>query len=149
MNRLRHLLKRGGSGKPTEPQDGELGPHEVGQLSTVFTPPQWLRDLGRTAWLLVGVFALTAGLVWLLGTTYTIVGPVVAAMIVATVTMPIVRLLARHRFPRAVGAAIVLLGAAACGVLVLVLVIVIGGVTSQRGDIAKHANAAAGRLRVG
>jgi predicted PurR-regulated permease PerM len=147
VNRLRHLLKRGGSGKPTEPQDGELGPHEVGQLSTVFTPPQWLRDLGRTAWLLVGVFALTAGLVWLLGTTYTIVGPVVAAMIVATVTMPIVRLLARHRFPRAVGAAIVLLGAAACGVLVLV--IVIGGVTSQRGDIAKHANAAAGRLRVG
>jgi predicted PurR-regulated permease PerM len=143
VDRLRHLLKRGGSGKPVEPQDGELGPHEVGQLSTLFTPPQWLRDLGRTAWLLVGVFALTAGLVWLLGTTYTIVGPVVAAMIVATVTMPIVRLLARHRFPRAVGAAIVLLGAAACGVLVLV--IVIGGVTSQRGDIAKHANAAAGK----
>jgi putative heme transporter len=141
VDHLRHLLKRERAPEPTEPRKDELGPQEVRQLSTVFTPPRWLRDLGRTAWLLVGLFALAAGLVWFLGATYTIGGPVVAALILSTVTMPIVRLLVRHRFPRAAGAAIVLLGLAALGVLVLV--VVIGGVTSQSGDIAKRATAAA------
>ena len=36
-------------------------------------------------WFLVGFFLLVAGLGWLLGATATIVGPVIAAAIVATV----------------------------------------------------------------
>jgi predicted PurR-regulated permease PerM len=66
---------------------------------------------------------------------------VVAAMILATVTIPIVGRLGRHRVPRAAGAAIVLLGLLALGVLVVV--IVIGGITAQDGNIAKEAKAAA------
>jgi hypothetical protein len=36
------------------------------QLTGAFTTPRWLRDLGRSSWLLVGVLALVLGLVWLL-----------------------------------------------------------------------------------
>lgn len=138
---LRHLLRRDGAGEPEEPPGVQLTPVEAGQLATVFTPPRWLRDLGRTSWLLVGLFLLVAGLVWLLGTTQTIVAPVVAAGIVATVASPIVRWLSAHRIPRAAGAAIVLLGAVVLAVLVAI--VVIGGVTSQASDIAKNATAAA------
>ena len=122
-----------------------IGAVELDELTTVFAPPRWLRDLGRTAWLLVGVFALLAALIWLLGTTNTIVGPVLAGTIVATVAMPLVGMLQRHRVPRAAGAAIVLLGLLAIGVLVLV--IVLGGITSQEGDISTHAKAAADKAQ--
>jgi predicted PurR-regulated permease PerM len=138
---VRRLLAKHHDGAPPEPAAVELSTVEAGQLATLFAAPRWLRDLGRTAWLLVGCFALVAGIVWLLGATYTIVGPVVAAMILATVTIPIVGRLGRHRVPRAAGAAIVLLGLLALGVLVVV--IVIGGITAQDGNIAKEAKAAA------
>ena len=138
---LRHLLRRDGAAEPEQPPGVELTPVEAGQLATVFTPPRWLRDLGRMSWLLVGFFLLVAGLVWLLGTTQTIVGPVVAAGIIATVASPIVRWLSNHRIPRPAGAAIVLLGAVVLAVLVAL--VVIGGVTSQASDISKNATAAA------
>ncbi|HEX6680829.1 MAG TPA: AI-2E family transporter [Gaiellaceae bacterium] len=138
---FRHLLKRDGAGEPEEPPGVELTPVEAGQLATVFSPPRWLRDLGRTCWLLVGFFLLIAGLVWLLGTTQTIVGPVVAAAIVAAVVSPIVRRLSEHRIPRAAGAAIVLLGAVVLAAVVAI--VVIGGITSQASDIAKNATTAA------
>ena len=140
---FRHLLKKDGAVDASEPPPVELSPVEAGQLATVFAPPRWLRDLGRASWLLVGLFVLLAGVVWLLGTTQTIVGPVVAATIVAAVTAPVVRRLTTHRIPRAVAVAIVLLAVAA--VAVVVIVIVIGGVTSQTSEIGKHASEAADR----
>ena len=140
---FRHLLKRDVAVDASEPPAVELSPAEAGQLATVFAPPRWLRDLGRASWLLVGLFVLLAGVVWLLGTTQTIVGPVVAATIVAAVTAPVVRRLTTHRIPRAAAVAIVLLAVAA--VAVVVIVIVIGGVTSQTSEIGKHASEAADR----
>jgi putative heme transporter len=140
MDLLGHLFRRDGAGKSAEPPV-ELSPLEAGQLSTVFTPPRWLRDLGRASWLLVGLFLLLAGIVWLLGTTQTIVGPVVAATIVATVMAPVVRSLTRNRLPRTAAAAIVLLGVVALAVLVVL--IVIGGITSQSSEIGKHTTQAA------
>ena len=74
---------------------------------TRFAAPTWLQELGRTSWFLVGFFALVAGFAWLLGATATIVGPVVAATIIATVTTPSSAALQRHRVPRAAGAALV------------------------------------------
>src|SRR5204863_8004897 len=100
----------------------EIPRAELRELSTAFAAPRWLKDLGRTAWLLVGLFALVAGLVWFLGATYTIGGPVVAATIVATVAMPLVGRLARH-LPRILAAVLVLLGLIAIAVLVTVLVV--------------------------
>ena len=67
------------------------------------------------------------------GRRTTIVGPVVAGTIVATVAMPIVSSLARH-MPRAAAAALVLLGLVALAVRVGVLVI--GGITAQRDSIS-------------
>jgi predicted PurR-regulated permease PerM len=113
---------------------------ELGELATVFAPPRWLRDIGRASWFLVGFFLLLAGVIWLLATTYTIVGPVVAAAIVATVAMPLVGLLAQH-MPRAAASALVLLGLVAIGVVVLL--VVLGGITAQEGEIREHASAAA------
>jgi len=139
---LRHLRERHGAAA-AEPAKLEIDAAQARELGTAFAPPRWLRDLGRTSWFLVGVFALLAGLAWLLGTTETIVGPVLGAMIVATVAMPLVARLQQHRWPRAAGAVVVLLGLAALGVLVLV--VVIGGITSQSSEIGRHADAAANK----
>jgi putative heme transporter len=118
----------------------EIDAAQLRELSTTFSPPRWLRDFGRSAWLLVGIFALTAALVWLFGATSVIVGPVVAAAIVATVTSPIVAALTRH-MPRAAAAAIVLLGLVALAVGVAVLVI--AGITGQADEVGRQASAAA------
>jgi putative heme transporter len=122
----------------------EIGVVQLDALSTVFSPPRWLRDLGRASWLLVGVFALLAGLIWLLGVTSTIVGPVVAAAIVATVAMPVVAKLELH-MPRAAAAVIVLLAFVALAVVIVV--IVISGIVGQESDINIHASAAADKVQ--
>jgi len=132
---------------PTHPAT-EGGPSiesaQLAELSTVFAAPRWLRDLGRTAWLLVGTLLLLAAVAWLLGATYTIGGPMVAAGIVATVASPLVALLQRHRVPRAIGAVIVLLLVIA--VVVAVAVVVIGGLRAQRDDIAGNMSSAVDKL---
>jgi predicted PurR-regulated permease PerM len=114
------------------------------QLRDAFGTPRWLRDLGRSSWLLVGVLALVGGLIWLLAATYTIVGPIVCALIVSVVAMPIVRLLDR-RLPRALAAALVLLAIAA--ICVLVVVIVVAGITGQSAQLSTQAAAAVDRLQ--
>ena len=117
---------------------------QLAELSTVFAAPRWLRDFGRTAWLLVGALLLLAAVAWLLGATYTIGGPMVAAGIVATVASPLVALMQRHRIPRAVGAVIVLLLVIA--VVVAVVVVVVGGLRAQRDDIAGNMTSAVDKL---
>jgi predicted PurR-regulated permease PerM len=113
---------------------------EIRELSTVFAPPRWLRDLGRSAWMLVGVFALLAGVVWLLGVTSTIVTPVITATIVAVVTSPLVAAMERHRVPRLVGAVTVLVLLLALALLIAA--VVIGGIEAQRDQIAAHSSKA-------
>ena len=113
------------------------------QLSAAFRTPRWLRDLGRSSWLLVGVLALVIGLIWLLAETYTITGPMVCALIVSVVAMPVVRLLDAH-MPRAAAAAIVLVAIAA--VVVLIVIVVIAGLTGQSDAISAQAAAGASRL---
>jgi putative heme transporter len=122
----------------------ELDARQVRDLSSTFAPPRWLRDLGRTAWNIVGAFALIVGLVFLLGATATITGPVVVAAIVATVAMPVVARLTRH-MPRAAAAALVLLALVAMAVGILLLVI--GGISGQRGALGTHASAAADKAQ--
>jgi predicted PurR-regulated permease PerM len=119
----------------------ELTAEEVSRLSSSFAPPRWLRDLGVASWLLVGFILLLVGVAWLLGQAATIVNPLLAATIVAAVASPLVELLGRHRWPRALGAAVVLLAIVAVGVLVFLLVI--GGITSQLPEIGGYASRAA------
>jgi putative heme transporter len=117
----------------TEEEFVEIDPRE---LTGVFAAPTWLRDVGLSAWLLVGVALFLAGAVWLLSLTQTIVTPVITAAVVASVASPVVGLLARHRVPRTLGAVLMLLALVVLGALVIV--IVIGGITSQAGDLSAH-----------
>ena len=113
-------------------------------LKNAFRTPRWLRDLGRTSWLLVGLLLVLLGLIWLLAETYTIVGPMVCAMIVAVVAMPLVRWLDRH-MPRALAAAIVLLAVAALAVLIVV--IVVAGITGQSAELSAQASAGLDKIQ--
>jgi putative heme transporter len=123
--------------------DGEPRPHNDGEpefveldareLSGLFAAPTWLRDLGLMSWLLVGVFVLLAGMVWLLSLTQTIVVPVVTAAILASVLAPLVRFLNGHGVPRGLATALVLLLIVAVGAGMALLII--GGITSQTSDL--------------
>src|SRR3954470_17488136 len=99
------------------------------ELNALFAPPPWLRDLGQSAWLAVGVTLLVAGAVWILSLTETIVAPVITAGVAAAVLSPTIARLQRHRVPRGAGAALVLLGAIVVGGGVVYLVL--AGISSQ------------------
>jgi predicted PurR-regulated permease PerM len=132
--RARLRRRRGdGEGRKTEDEIVEIEP---GQLTGLFATPRWLRDMGLTAWLLVGVTLLLVGAVWIVSLTHTIVVPVIAAGVIASVASPLVGWLQRHRVPRPAGAilllaAIVLLGA-------LVVFVVLAGITSQVDSLSAH-----------
>jgi putative heme transporter len=106
------------------------------EATGVLTTPGWLRNLGRTAWLLVGLILLVVAAVWILALTDAIVAPVVTAAVVAAVAAPLVSWAERHRVPRLIGAVLLLFGFIALGIGVVV--VVIGGITSQSGDISSH-----------
>jgi putative heme transporter len=125
----------GGRGAPG-PGEDEITDIDPAELTGVFSTPGWLRDLGLTAWLLVGVGVLLVGVIWLLSLTETIVMPLIAATVIASVASPLVGWLSRHRVPRPAGAVLLLLTIVALGVLVFVLVV--GGITSQAGDLGGH-----------
>lgn len=116
--------------RDAEERTVDFDPHA---LSGLFSPPRWLRDLGTSAWLAVGITVLTVAAVWLLALTHTIVMPVLAAAVVAAVTSPAVAWLERHRVPRGAGSALVLVTLAA--VAVGVIVATLAGITSQLADL--------------
>ena len=118
---------------------------ELDRLATTFAAPPWLEDIGRSSWLLVGLFLVIGALIWLLATTYTIVGPVVVGTVVAAVTIPIVSALQRRHVPRAAGAAIVFLGLLA--IVVGVLLLVWAGIKDQSGSISVDATKAASTVQ--
>ncbi len=122
-----------------------VGAVELRELSSVFSAPRWLRDLGFSAWYLVGAILLLIGLVWFLATTSTIVGPVVTGLILATVTTPIVTWLGGHRVRRGAAAALVLLMLAAIGLVVVVLVI--GGIASQSTELSSALDSATSKVQ--
>ena len=113
---------------------------QPGELSGIFAAPKWMRDMGFSAWLLVGVGAALIGAVWLLSLTETIVLPVIVAGIIASVTSPLVDWLSRHRIPRGIGAVLVFLAIIAIGAAVGLLVLE---------GIAGEASSLSARLREG
>jgi predicted PurR-regulated permease PerM len=124
---------------------------EIGtaELAGIFAPPRWLRDVGVTAWLLVGVALFLAGAIWLLSLTETIVLPLIAAVVMAAVTSPLVRWLARHRVARPIGAVLVVLAIALLGVVVVY--VVLAGITSEldgtRSQLSEAKSTISGWLR--
>ena len=121
---------------PRDRGDDELADIHPAELTGVFKAPGWLRDIGLTAWLLVGLALLLVSAMALLSLTQVIVAPVITAGVVAAVASPVVAWLERHRVPRALGAILLLL--AIIALAVGVIVVVIGGITSQSGDLKSH-----------
>jgi predicted PurR-regulated permease PerM len=124
--------------------DAEFIEIDARELSGLFAAPAWLRDLGLMAWLLVGVFVLLVGMVWLLSLTQTIVVPVVTAAILASVLAPVVRFLHRHRVPRGAAAAIVLLLIVLLGAGLALLII--SGITSESSQITSALQSGATKI---
>jgi putative heme transporter len=139
---LRGRLRRPERGGP--PAADEFVEIEPGELTGIFAAPGWLRDLGFSAWLLVGVAAALAGAVWFLSLTQTIVIPVITAGIIASVTSPVVDWLKRRRVPRGAGAAIVFLAIIAVGVLVGA--VVLAGIASQADGLSERLQAGANEI---
>jgi predicted PurR-regulated permease PerM len=141
FERFRH----GGSAAHDEAPARTVVEIDASSLSRVFSAPMWLRDLGLLSWFLVGLGLLLVGLVWLLGLTSTIVEPVLVGAILATVAGPLVTRMQRRRIPRAAGAAVVLLGLLALGVLIALLVF--GGIVEQSSEIKAAASEAADKVQ--
>ena len=137
---------RSGRSQTEEPKapDRTVVEIDARSLSRVFSAPVWVRDLGLLAWFLVGVAILLVGLVWLMGLTATITMPVIVGAILATVAGPLVTKMQKHRVPRAAGAAIVLLGLVALGVVIFLLVV--GGLVEQSSEIKKSLNEAVDKI---
>jgi putative heme transporter len=130
---------------PAEPQVVQLDPRQLDELASTFSAPRWLRDLGMASWLLVGAAALLVGLVFLAAATATIVDPVVAGLILAVVTAPVVTRLKGHGVPRWGGAILVVLAMVALGLFIVF--IVVGGIASQGDSIASYASAGADKIQ--
>ena len=118
--------RQGPDGTPTV----EFEPHD---LAGLFATPPWLRDLGTSAWLAVGVTLFVVAVVWILSLTHTIVMPVITAAVVAAVASPLVGWLQRRRLPAGVAAALLLLGLVI--VSGVVTVVVLAGISSQLDDL--------------
>jgi putative heme transporter len=132
---IRGRLRRWGDRERPSAED-EFVEIDAAELTGVFAAPGWLRDVGLTAWLLVGVALFLVGAVWLLSVTETIVVPVIAATVIASVASPLVGWLERHRAPRPVGAILLVLAIVVLGALVVF--IVLAGITSQFDDLSGH-----------
>lgn len=113
---------------------------EPQQLSGLFAPPRWLRDLGRSAWLGVGVTLFVVAVIWLLSQTHTIVAPLIAAGVIAAVASPLVGWLERRGLARGLAAALLLVGVVVLAVGVVVLVL--AGIASQFDDVRSSLSAA-------
>ena len=121
---------RGGAGPDFQPQD----------LTGLFAAPRWLRDLGGSAWLAVGVTLFVVGAVWILALTQTIVAPVITAAVVAAVASPLVGWLQRRRVGRGLAAALLLVAAVLLGVGIVLLVV--GGITGESDQLSAQLSAA-------
>ena len=123
---------------PAEDGGASLEPQD---LTGLFTPARWLRDLGRTSWLLVGVALFVVAAVWLLSLTQTIVMPVITAAVIAAVASPRGR---RARAPRSARGR--RRRRSSCSAdrrsRPAVVVLVLGGITSQTDDLRAQLTAA-------
>ncbi len=113
---------------------------EPEDLSGLFLTPGWLRDLGTSAWLVVGVTLAVIGGIWILTLTHTIVAPVVTAAVVAAVASPLVDRAEHRGWPRALASALVLVSLVVLGIAAVI--VIVGGITGEADSIGRQLSAA-------
>lgn len=141
---IRGRLRRHEGRSPGD--EDEVVEIEPGVLDEVFAAPKWMRDLGFSAWLLVGVAAALVGAIWLLSLTEAIVMPVITAGIIASVASPLIDWLQRHRIPRGGGAVLVFLLIVISGVAVGLIFLT--GIASQAESITEGLSKGANEIEV-
>lgn len=128
--------------RPAETSDGVAAPADeivaldAADATADLAAPAWLRDLGTSAWLLAGVAVVLVGAVWIASLTHTIVTPVIAAAVIASVMSPLVSWLHRRGLPRGLAAALLLLAVVAVGLAVTL--VVVGGITGESSSLQSH-----------
>lgn len=138
---IRGHLKRDRKATGEAEHQGQIVEIDPGELTGIFRVPDWLRDIGFMAWLLVGIALLLGAMVWLASLTEVIVIPVLTAAIIATVATPLVSWLqARLRIPRGIGAALVMLLIVLIGVGMGAAIVL--GILGQASGIGDQLNAA-------
>jgi predicted PurR-regulated permease PerM len=101
--------------------------------------PDWLQTLGRGAWLLVGIAALLAIALFLLGLVSDLLIPLSFAAILAAIFVPLVDRLERWRLPRWLGAPLVVV--LAIGVASLIVWSVVAGLLGRDREILARVTA--------
>ncbi|HEX5261497.1 MAG TPA: AI-2E family transporter [Gaiellales bacterium] len=135
----------GSGGTAAQTVELHIDPSQLEDLSSVFSAPRWMRDLGFASWLLAGVALLLFGLVWMLGAVSTIADPVLAGLVMATVASPAVARLQARGIPRVGGTILILLLLLVIAIAVALLVL--GGIYSQSAQISSEAAAASSRVQ--
>ncbi len=135
--RIKHRKRSATEVEETAHDVVEIDP---GELSGIFRVPDWLRDIGIMAWLLVGIALLIGAMVWLASLTQVIVIPVLVAAIIATVAIPLVTRLNSIGVPRGLGSMLVML--AIVGVGVVMGVAIVASITGEAANIAHQLNSA-------
>ncbi len=136
MVRIRGRIRQHGRAEDSDHVDDpyiEIGPAE---LSGILTVPEWLRNVGLMAWLLVGVALFLAGAVWFLALTQVIVVPVIVAAIIAAVASPLVAWMKGHGVPRGLGAGLLMVAIIAVGIGMTLIIVL--GITGQSADLSGH-----------
>jgi predicted PurR-regulated permease PerM len=87
------------------------GNRQHSPLGELWAPsaPDWLRSLGTSGWLTIGVVGCVAIIAWLFGRSASIMIPLVLAFVIGVIFYPLVERMARMHIPRWLGALIVLL----------------------------------------
>jgi predicted PurR-regulated permease PerM len=135
----------GSGGAAAQTVELHIDPSQLEDLSSVFSAPRWMRDLGFASWLLAGVALLLFGLVWMLGAVSTIADPVLAGLVLATVASPAVARLQARGIPRVGGTILILLLLLVIAIAVALLVL--GGIYSQSAQISSEASAASSSVQ--
>jgi predicted PurR-regulated permease PerM len=94
-----------------------------------FQVPSWLRTIGVSAWLVVGIAAVVALALFLLGLLASVAIPLAIAAVLAAILVPIADKLERWHVPRWLGATLVLV--LALSIVIATIAVVINGITGQ------------------
>lgn len=94
---------------------------------------------GSNAWMLIGIVALGSVSFSALAAMSGLVVPLLIAVVIGTLGVPVVDWLERHRVPRGIGAVVFLVGLV--GVLVGSAVLMVNGVIDQSGEISRQVTA--------
>lgn len=105
----------------------------------------WFRRWGLGAWLVVGMVLVLIGAVWLLEKTTSIVDPLIAGFVIGAVGGVFVDRMQRRGWPRAAGAAVLIV--ALIAVALLTVGLVLAGITSQAGHIDASLSQALDKVR--